>query len=502
MASEQSLTPILALKTTTCTAEVVAHATAALQPRLVAGSPGTWPGLEVVKRSTVRTILQGVLETPAGPLAIHVKLFRPARLADRARDLLLGSRAGREFVHLRAAVARGIPAVEALAHGVERGSLGTSSFLVTATAPGTPLPRGPLPEELARAAGAFLRAAHDAGLRALDLHPGNLLATTAGELRLLDLTSASLGPPLELEERAQALAFFCQDLDAGLLDPAAAPLAAGYGASAHLQELAFRAGLRLRRHALAAFGRRALRPCKHTSAETPGRGPRWFLFVPAQAAHAAARALVARLPELVPHKSGRRGAVHHDGELCAKTRTAAAARRLFAASYLLHFCKVPTPEPVLLHLARGVGHVVVRRLPWTTLADEVRSGALRGRALERAARHLGNAIGRLHAHGLRNRDLKLENLIRDPGSGEVLVVDLDGIRGKDPFDTRGQAHDLGRLLAAFVAAGSPGGRRPLAAFARGYAQARWALQRQRPSPHLRRLVAARAAAWATAHLGQ
>ena len=95
--------------------------------------------------------------------------------------------------------------------------------------------------------------------------------------------------------------------------------------------------------------------------------------------------------------------------------------------------------------------------------------------------------------------MKFENLIRNPETGEVNMVDLDGIRRKTPFDSRGQAADLGRLLAAFRAAGEPGGLRSIARFERAYNAARKCLLIGPINRRVRRLAEARASAWASAH---
>lgn len=467
---------------------------AGLAALLERGDPSTWPGFEPIKSSTVRTVLRGVLPGERTP-AVHLKIYRAVRLSDRARDAAWGSRAAREMRHLLAARARGLPAIEPLATGVLRGSAGSRSFLLTRTAEGEPLPRGPLPQDVARAAGELLRRVHDRGLRAHDLHPGNVLRARDGSLLLLDLTSARLGDPLGPAERARALARFCADLDAGPAHPAARPVLEGYGADPALRARAIRAGRRLRRRGLAAFGRRATRRCRHTEVIRDPDGSVWFLRKDQSEWHDRARRLIASPPP--PIKSGRRGSVHLDEHLVLKDRPAAAARALLRACYWLEFAGVPHPEPVALRLWRGRGRLVLRRLPRPTLAEEI--DKLSRPERRAAARQLGAAVGRLHAHGLRNRDLKLENLVRDPKSGVVHMVDLDGIRRKATLDPRGLAADLGRLLAAARAAGAADDLRVLGAFLRGYHAARSCLLAPRINRYQRRLIAARASAWASAH---
>ncbi|HLU38834.1 MAG TPA: lipopolysaccharide kinase InaA family protein [Planctomycetota bacterium] len=476
-----------------CTASVAAESASGLRPLLALGLPDRWPGFEVVKRSTVRTVLAGRI----GDLPVHVKLYRAARWTDLARDRLLGARARVEFDNLAQARARGLPAAEPLAFGTGDDG-GARSFLVTRTVPGAvPLPRGPLPAEQARALGRLLRRAHDAGLHAHDLHAGNVLVGEDGALTLIDLTSAWFGAPLELRDRARGLAFFLLDLDRGPEHPAAAPLLAGYGASPALHAATAPVWRRLRRRALVSFGRRATRACRHTSVERRGRRSIVYRHLPAGARADEAVARLAELDALAPVKQGRRGAVWLLDGIVAKRRARAAARRLFRAAYWCSFAGVDCATPLALVEEGGTGTVCVERIPAPDLAQRIARADLSREEAIAAAVRLGRSVGRLHAHGLRNRDMKLENLVLDPRSGAVVMVDLDGVRAKSASDRRGQAADLGRLLAAFRAAGSPGGNAALRAFHRGYTRARQCLAPSRFDRQLRRRIAALASAWAS-----
>ncbi|MCC6786024.1 MAG: hypothetical protein IT457_24475 [Planctomycetes bacterium] len=480
------------------------HGTALLA-RGLADTLGAWlatcalpvpNGFAIVKSSTVRHVSAGEL---APGLAVHFKVHRAATLADRARDLWRGARGRVELERLATAHARGLPCVEPLAAGRFEGPSGPRSFVLTRSVPGAvPLPRGPLDPASAAAAGALLRAAHDAGLRARDLHPGNVLRDRSGALLLCDLTSASFTESLELRARAQGLAFFCQDLDGSVLDPAAAPLLAAYAASPELVRLAMQCGRRLRMRALAAFGRRATRTCRHTRELREADDVRWYFATETAELHAAARDAALATPPANPVKSGRRGAVWFDGALVVKRRATAAARRLHQASYRLRFAGVAAPAPVALRIHHGVGLVFTARVARPDLHAELQAGALDTAAQLDAARALGRSVGRLHAHGLRNRDLKFENLVRDPARGEVLMVDLDGVRAKSPADGRGQAADLGRLLAALVDHRLPAQARVVVSFWRSYLAARRCL-RSTQATDLRRRTAARARAWARTH---
>ena len=155
--------------------------------------------------------------------------------------------------------------------------------------------------------------------------------------------------------------------------------------------------------------------------------------------------------------------------------------------------------PLALRLHAGRGRVFTRRLPLPDLAEELSSGRLDDAAVAAAARSLGAMVGRLHAHGLRNRDLKLENLVRDPEGRGVAMVDLDGVTLHSAEDTRGCGRDLGRLLAAWRAAGSPGGEPTVCRFVRAYARSRRRLLQQPPMQRLLMHAEKRAREWQTSH---
>jgi tRNA A-37 threonylcarbamoyl transferase component Bud32 len=465
---------------------VDAHFQKALLPLLERVDREGWPEWTKIKETTVRTILRGTVRDPHGEvLDLHLKLFRAVSLSDHARDVLGGARSVKEFQNLRKALARGLPCIRPVAAGSFRGSRGSRSFLLTLTAEGTPLPRGPLPADTAAAVGRLLRQAHDQGLHARDLHAGTLL--------LLDLTSAELANPLDERQRARALAFFCLDLDGLVADKAARPLTRAYGARPELLERAQREARRLRNRALSGFGRRAFRHGSWTHVENK----RLFLHGAERPLWDEAKDLLQNLDSLAPVKSGRRGAVYASGQLVAKQREAGHAKQLFESAYWLIHAGVPVAPPVALKIGGGLGVVVSRRLPWPTLWEEVEAG-LSDDALAGAAQELGRSVGRMHSFGLRNRDMKLKNLIREPDSNEVFMVDLDGIRRKVPLDDRGRAADLGRLLAAFREAGSPGQARTLRRFARSYASTCRRLCNPVRLRHLAPPTEARASEWASA----
>lgn len=456
-----------------------------------AGESEAWPPLEEVKRSTVRTVLRGRVP---GALDVHVKLYRAVRWTDQARDLLQGTRARVEFTNLRRARALDLPAAEPIAFGATS-DVSARSFLVTRTIAGQPLPRGPLPATEAAALGVLLRSVHDRGVETFDLHPENVLRDARGQHWLVDLTNARFGEALDLRQRAHALAFFLLDVDGGPAHAAAAPLMNAYRASPALHAAAQQAWHRLRRRALAAFGRRATRACKHTAVDASA-GAHIYRHLPSGDLADWAVAIEPTLATHEPTKSGRRGAVWVLDAVVAKRRPRSTARELFRAAYWLTYAEVACARPLALVLRHDGGVVLSQRVPALDLAQRVARGELSTSEATAAARSLGESVGRLHAHGLRNRDLKLENLVVDPRTGAVVMVDLDGVRRRSPTDQRGQAADLGRLLAAFRLADAPGGTATLRAFLRTYYRARQCLGHLHRSPRAgrfqRRRIAARA----------
>jgi len=455
-------------------------------------------GLELCKERTVRSVLRGHL---AG-VPVHVKAFRADTLADRARDAVRRGRGEREADNLVKAGAMGLPVVEALASGaaVDRGQL--RSFVVTRTVGGAVPFTFATPAAVQRRVGALLRTVHDLGLELSDLHPGNLLVAADGAPWLLDLTSLRQTGTLPLPRRAAAMALFCHELDGGALDPAARELLAGYRAAGAALPAAFARELTLATHrwrarGLLAFGRRSGRSCRHTEVASRRRGqPRWYWHLADGAAAWREACTAWRHSPPPPLRSGRRGAVWLGDDLAVKQRDRGAARTLWRAAYWLLFARVATAPPVALCLDPGRGLVFTRRLPGPTLASELAAGAVDARAL---ARSLGTNVGRLHAHGLRNRDLKFDNLIHDPHTGEVCMVDLDGVRRCRGDDTRGLGADLGRLLAAFTGAGRPGGSGAVRSFVGAYLRAHRRLLRRPAWRRIRRQAERRAREWASAH---
>lgn len=471
---------------------------------LLALDVADWPsrGLQVDKQRTVRTVLSGEL---AG-VRLHLKVFRADKLSDRARDALRGPRGSREFHNLQRMRSRGFATVAPLACGMALGDGELRSFVATQTL----LPAHPfdfsLPAKTLQNVGLLLRRLHDAGELIGDLHPGNLLVDAQDQPCLLDLTAVTHRGDLTLAERAEALAFFCQHLDGGGLDPRAAELMTGYLQAGSLGD-SFERELMLATHrwrakALPSFGRRAERACLHTELGERRRGvPRWHWFVGPGGIDVATRGhcqqFVAQPPP--PDKTGRRGSVWLADTVVVKKRDKGAAQQLWTAAYWLLFADVDAPTPLALCTHHGQGFMFVRRCGTQSLAEELAAGSLDDQTMRATATRLARNLGRLHAHGLRNRDLKFENLVREPDSGKVHMVDLDGVRRNAVPDQRGAGADIGRLLAAWRHAGEPGGAPIVQIFLRTYLRQQQALLQHPPIGRILQRAERRAGEWRQRH---
>jgi tRNA A-37 threonylcarbamoyl transferase component Bud32 len=178
---------------------------------------------QVVKHGPHRTVYRVV----RGGLDFHVKHNRAADRRARLREFVRGSKARSEYEKALAVADHGVPTVVPLAVGEPHGcGRWRGSFLITRTLPDTrpltsfleetlpeaaPARRARLRQRLAAALGQFLARMHDAGIRHLDLHPGNLLlrlgADDRPELSLIDLHAVRLGALSWRARRANLILF-------------------------------------------------------------------------------------------------------------------------------------------------------------------------------------------------------------------------------------------------------------------------------------------------------
>ena len=458
--------------------------------------------MEQIKLRTVRRVFRGLL----GSTPVHIKVFRADTIAAKARKVLRVGKGEREAKNLAQARDLGLPCVEPLAHGLALDDGHLNSFVVTRSVASRDFDF-PAPAAVATAVGALARKVHDAGVEPLDLHPGNVLVTDAGEPLLCDLTSLRHAGEVSLRKRAAGLAFFCNPIDGGPLDPITRDFREGYRSAGPAMPDTFdnelaRATRQLRAASLRSFGRRSTRPCKHTDAEKRRRATPWFFWHLADDAgneplKGACRAFTGE--GLTARRSGRRGSVWLTEAMAIKDREAGKARKLWLANYWLLFAKVPTATPVALCLHGRRGKVYARRLPNEDLRTELADAKLDAAAIAECSRKLGHTIGRMHGHGIRNRDLKFDNLVRDPQDNTIAMVDLDGISLHAAEETRGCGRDLGRLLAAFRDAGCPGGEGSIRRFVRAYLRARRRMLQSPPMQRILRRAKGRAGEWAESH---
>jgi tRNA A-37 threonylcarbamoyl transferase component Bud32 len=144
----------------------------------------------------------------------------------------------------------------------------------------------------------------------------------------------------------------------------------------------------------------------------------------------------------------------------AVVRGSRAARAWRAAQGLLRR-GIATAEPVLLCqsrrlLGRGLGYLATRWIEDSTnlhlylwdLAE--RSPDERGQRVRQLADSLGSMLGRMHARGVTNRDLKALNLVVvEQAEGlTTYLVDVDGVRFCRRASDRARALDLARLATS------------------------------------------------------
>jgi tRNA A-37 threonylcarbamoyl transferase component Bud32 len=129
------------------------------------------------------------------------------------------------------------------------------------------------------------------------------------------------------------------------------------------------------------------------------------------------------------------------------------ARRAWRALYQLEMAEIPTPSPWLFlessWAAPGRDSFLV-----TDFLDGARAlnhGARQSLPRPAVLRTLAGQIARAHDDCLRNRDLKAENLLVDPGGRHLWWIDPDGVRRTGRIGLDVAARDLMRLNASFDA---------------------------------------------------
>jgi tRNA A-37 threonylcarbamoyl transferase component Bud32 len=442
-----------------------------------------------------------------------LKVFRPRGKLERLRALLRPNRAAQEWRMLRRAEQAGLPVPHAHGHAwIRGGDRRAAALLMSDLGPGTTLSELAAPREqqaraldpaLCRRAGQLIARSRAAGLRHDDLHLGNLLLGTDGQLWLIDLHRArfvAASSPGQAAERSQPRGFSPSELAPlylslpwpqdqarrqalfGELGVAATPLGFAQQLERHLHKRLARCHRSSGVFVVDAKLRRRRGPLAERSAEDW-----WRIFA-----------------EATELKSGRRGRVLESVEHFAKERDLRHARALWEAAFALELREIPAPRaialvpaplpaPVAAPVAADRALVISERLSGMQPLDRCWANADFDH--HAAARSLAASYARLHATGWRFRDGRGDNFVASP-DGAVALVDLDGAR---PIRSRlrhsreqAAAKDLGRLLAWLLHQASPEHIRPAEhvrytlRFARAYLRERRA--HGRPVRNARKLL--------------
>ena len=151
----------------------------------------------------MRAVVRGTVDSHAGPQTIVVKWHRADRVGDQVSKKLRGSKAEREGTVLRKLAAADVRVPEVLAYTAQ------PDLLVTAYRDDLHPIEPPVPDEHVRSVAddvaQQLGRALAAGLRARDLHPGNLAWSPGGAV-FVDLGSASIGKPGDRKQLVEQLA--------------------------------------------------------------------------------------------------------------------------------------------------------------------------------------------------------------------------------------------------------------------------------------------------------
>lgn len=453
-----------------------AFARDALAP--TAEAPERLAGAEVVKHNRVRTVARA----PGPDGLLYVKRFRALRLGDRLLSLVRASPARREWTALLHLARAGVPCPAPVLLGEERrGGLLVGSNLATRAVEGADelvrrldalRAKGDAAgrEALLQALAPLARSIFQAGVDHPDLHLGNFLVRGEGELFVLDLHSARVrGRPLGARARAARLNKLAHSF--GLFEPETADwgheelrwFARAYAAvdpalgPAEALARALRDGAaRLEATRLSSRDRRCLVDSTtfaverrigrraYRRRELSAEALEALVEAPALAlvhAHPRGRSrieVVAAPPELglgerlvrkrylFPTLRSRLGGLHAPLPLRAwKAARACEVRGVRAPKHLacvLEGALLPRRGTVLMELVAGV--TMVHRL----LEAPTPPAPAARRALARA---VGQLIGRLHASGLKHRDLAVQNLLvraRPDGGWDAWVIDLDEVR--------------------------------------------------------------------------
>ncbi|MCC7138687.1 MAG: hypothetical protein IT460_09710 [Planctomycetes bacterium] len=459
----------------------------AIAVQAAGGDDGPWPptGFTVVKDRPMRVTLTGALPGPDGPVAVFVKVRRPAGGGARRRRRPRGAAEGHVLETLRA---RGVAVPDVLGWSASP-EAGVDVLLLRAVPGATDLAtwaEAPRPHDerraVAEAVGLLLRRAHDAGWSDRDVHRGNVLVTPTGPV-LVDPGLSAPRAPLPPHRRVHALARAAHGLGPDVRTGLAALRAYAGGDRETARRwfpLVAAAARPIARAYRRGRARRATRTGRHFETFPVGTGGRGVRATPAAPAAwkdlavalvagdvAGARPLKADGRVVATRLPGREQDVvvkRYDAVWRDRLRTPRALRA-FRRAYALRVRGVACPEPLLAAAdASGAGaYVAAAAGPRGAGAVDLHVAthgrgdapptldALAPRARRDALHRCGRFLRRLHDAEVSHRDLKAPNLVawRGPRGAAFAVVDLDGARLRStPVPWRRRLRDLARLDAS------------------------------------------------------
>lgn len=435
--------------------------------------PGFAPLLPGVLAAPARVIK----ESPQKLVTVHehdgrrwfIKRYRHSAVPLRPLKFFLKpSQARQEWQLARQLEAINIPVVPHVALGERWGFGLQESILITEGFDGVTLEEAPGAD--LHAVVAFVGRLHQHGVLQQDLHSGNILISTAGEMRLVDLHGTKLFASLTPEQRRRNLARLRLSL------PLPVPPEV-----MQLSEV-------MRRDFLEERSRRCLRHNRDFAPRHAG-GLNWqvrtaLLTPAAEAVLVDPDGWLARLPKLI--KDGRTTTVGlADGlvlkrfnfrkliNLAKDLLRPSRARRALRKAYHLELAGILTPRCLAAADRRALGfllrsYLLMEEIPGAMdLTAYLRRGNAPEPAVIRAAAEL---LARLHHEGFSHRDLKESNLVLD-SCGKLHLIDLDGMDYLGRVSDAQAAADLERL-ARGVAAYPQVTRAHREHFLRGYWRAR------------------------------
>jgi tRNA A-37 threonylcarbamoyl transferase component Bud32 len=358
--------------------------------------------------------------------AFYVKRYRHDAFAFRPLKFVFkASQARQEWRLAEGLAARGIPIVRHVALGERWSATGLQeSILITEEFAG--VPANEAPAEVYGALMGFIGQMVDAGVVQRDLHPANLLVRQHPfEIRLVDLHGTFLVRRNSQFEREGNR----DDMLARLR--VSVPIPVSQNVEWFSREL--------RRRALRQRSRRCLKVNREFALKRFGR---WKWHVRTAAVTADMEKLLCNPDAFIegahPLKEGRSSTVAAANGLVLKRYNfkkpfnllkdlvrGSRGRRGFRKAYHLELCGIATPRVIATTDRRVCGlparsYVLMEEVP-----HAIDAGQWQGDE-RRAARALGDLLGRLHDEGFTHRDLKETNVLFD-AAGTPQLIDLDGL---------------------------------------------------------------------------